>query len=94
MGRHGSTHTLPLFTQGVSVPRGTLTITGEELPNQNATVRFKISASDLPKVSSFSSVDPFILLERVQEDFGGVKVSPCFKSEVREEEEGMVVDGN
>jgi hypothetical protein len=88
--------------------RGSITITGEEAPHQNASIRFRMAAVDLPRGvrpplhdrlacprgggetdlrvrcwQTFASCDPFILIQRVTEDFGGVKVTPCYKTEVR-----------
>lgn len=88
MGRHGQTHTLTLTSRGAQGSRGSLIVTGEELAHQNATVRFKLSAEDVPKVSMFSAPYPFLVVERLKEAFGGVETSPCYKTEVRREREG------
>lgn len=82
MGRHGQTHTLTLTRQGFQGPRGSLIVTGEELAHQNATVRFKLAAKDIPKVSMFSAPYPFMVVERLKEAYGGVETSPCYKTEV------------
>lgn len=60
--------------------RGTVLVRGEELPHQNATVRFKLAASELPAKKGPSNV--FLVLERVQEAPGGVLSTPVYRTEV------------
>jgi len=64
---------------------GFLTVTGEEMSNQNAIVRMRFRASKLDKKDRFGLSDPFLKFYRIKEDEFGIQKMPCFKTEVRKQ---------
>jgi hypothetical protein len=57
---------------------GTLTLAVEELPNQNASVRFKVRGENFP------SCQPFVRVSRTKELMGGaLETTPVYRTEVR-----------
>lgn len=84
MGGAGQTRTMALTDRGQTVQGwGTLTVTAEEMSNQNAIVRLRMRATGLPKMDFFGKADPFLIFNRLKEDRQGVKKVPCFKTEVK-----------
>ena len=54
---------------------------GEELPHQNAAVRFELAASELPATKG-GPPSAFLVLERVQEAADGMVSTPVYRTEV------------